>query len=172
LLGKEDTSLLRHFSMREQLEHQQLFKHTDCTKAIIGRLFSVAIAVTRFCFITNTLAMFGGKHCRALPVNSFQAPPLCVGTCDSMRHGLPLQRYSANVLINCPGLGYQYLTVPIPTMRLAQGEESGRPNPANVHNSRNGDSGSRRRAILSRAIRKSGTADLSTLKFTHQAVDL
>lgn len=46
-----------------------------------------------------------------------------------------------------------YQTLPIPATRLAQGEDSSNPWPANVHSSRNGESESKSKAILSRAAR-------------------
>jgi len=91
-----------------------------------------------------------------------QAPPFCVGICDRIMHGWPLQRMLAyweihdkafnEVYLHFHGDTYQIL--PTPEIRLPQGGTFFCPYPAKGQSSRNGESGSRSSEMRSRAANR------------------
>lgn len=105
---------------------------------MIGRLFSVAISVTRLCFKTKIVSReltLQGIFCNSPRLDSlvysFQAPPLMEGTCEMIIQAFPLRGGQKNKFHAVAfEQSLSYLTLAIPAIKLAQGVESN-PNPAN-----------------------------------------
>lgn len=127
---------------------------TDCTSEIRGRSFSNAISINRLTLSTGAsqLVVSFARSIRhtghfvpgAAALSRNMGHEKTWPTADGVRyHGQDIG-ITKRILAT-------HLTLPIPAMILADGVESLFPNPANGQSSRNGESGSSRIVIRSRA---------------------